>query len=212
MQPHQVEAILGKFNLTVENETDSKSHFVSKIVIHPDWRHDQEKYDADIAILVLAEAAGFNSFIRTVCLPSKIDGDASGTGTAVGWSAKIRSSNRYEPTPADLQQPVVDASTCYSNVFKLSRYASIRMFCGGFLNQNLSACDGDSGGGFYFSDGWIWTIRGIISGGLRSAGGCDMNVYSLYTSVAKFRDWITEVIDKTMAWLKVEFQCVKEYM
>lgn len=210
LPPHQVKALLGKFNLTVGNETDSKSHFVSEIAIHPDWNFAHDKFDADIAILVLAEAAGFNSLIRTVCLPSKIDGDASGTGTVVGWSAKTSNNDmKPTPTPFELQQPVVDAGTCYPTVFKLSRYSSARMFCGGFLNQSTSTCSGDSGGGFYFFDGWVWTIRGIACGGLRSLRGCDLNAYSLYTNVAKFRDWISEKIDKTMGWMKVEFQCTK---
>lgn len=213
LPPHQVEALIGKFNLTVENETDTESHFVSEIAIHPEWKYNQNEYDADIAILVLAEAAGLNSFIRTVCLPSNIDGDASGKGTVVGWSAKTRSSDHYQQTPFELQQPVVDAGTCYPTVYKLSRFSSARMFCGGFLNQSTSTCTGDSGGGFYFFDGWVWTIRGIVSGGLRSKEGqCEVNAYTLYTSVAKFRDWITEVIDNTMSWIKVEFQCTKEYV
>lgn len=189
-------AFLGKYNLSVENETGSSSHSVSEIIIHPEWNHDQDKYDADIAVLQLEEATTFNLFVRSVCLPEHTNDDVTGIGTSVGWGVTENSIDRYEQTPSELKVPAIDPSTCYTTFPRLARYSSTRMFCGGYANQGKAVCTGDAGGGFFTVDAnSTWTIRGIVSGALRSATGeCDVNAYTLYTNVAKFRNWIAEVI------------------
>lgn len=205
-----VKAQLGRHNLSDLNEAGSRSHSISKIVIHHDWKQDQWNYDADIAILVLEDAADFNNpFVRSISLPEHSNNSVTGEGTIVGWGVTENSVKKYEVTPFKLQLPAIDGDTCYPNVPRLAKYASKRMFCGGFVNQSKTACTGDSGGGFYSSDeSSTWTVRGIISGGLITAmRTCDVDAYSLYTNVAKFRDWIAEVMQRKIDRVEAEFHC-----
>lgn len=200
-----MEAFLGKYNLSDENETGSSSHSISKIIIHPDWRYIEEKFDADIAILKLDNAAYFDTFARPVCLPEQSNNAITSTGLVAGWGKTENSESFNEFTPFEVPVPVIDDAVCYTTVPKLGRYSSPRMFCGGFVNQGKAVCKGDSGGGFFTRDERsIWTLRGIVSGGLQTAsGGCEVNAYSLYTNVAKFRNWITEIMQR----VKVVFSC-----
>lgn len=208
LSPFLVKALVGKHNLSIENEAGSKGHLVRDIVIHHEWKYDQEKYIADIAILELHDAADLNTFVRTVCLPQQSHNSVTGTGMVVGWGKSEYSNGPNEATPLELQEPAIDDGTCYTTFYKLAIYSSSpQMFCGGFANQRKAACTGDSGGGFYFPEGRIWTVRGIVSGGLKTVYGCEVNAYTLYTKIAIFRDWITNVMNSTIDWLKVDFRC-----
>lgn len=212
--PHRVEALLGTVNSRVESETDSKRHLVREIVIHPDWRYDQGDYDADIAILILEKAAELNAFVRPICLPEHGNDVVVGTGTVVGWTVTENSIGLYEPKASEVHQSVIDGNTCYPTFPRLAGLSSPRMFCGGNpVNQTETVCNGASGGGFYLpNERSIWTMRGIVSGGLKTAfGGCDLNAYTLYTNVAKFRRWITEVMEKSIDWVNVEYTCERHY-
>lgn len=59
----------------------------------------------------------------------------------------------------------------------------------------------------------MWTIDGIISGGLQGDDGisCNVNAFTLYTNVARFVDWITKVMreSKVVAWKNVDFSCAQ---
>lgn len=206
-----MKAYLGKYNLSDENEIGSRSHLVHEIIIHPDWKFNHHKFDADIAVLVLEDATSFDIFVHSVCLPVRSSDTVTGTGTVVGWGKSESSNGHFEPTPFQLQVPVIDAAHCYTNFPKLAKYSSTRMFCGGYDNQGKAPCGGDSGGGMHFmSEAATWTIRGVVSGGLMTAlGGCDVDSYTLYTDVAQFLDWIAEVMERTQTTEveKLEFKC-----
>lgn len=60
----------------------------------------------------------------------------------------------------------------------------------------MGVCNGDSGSGLYFkSNDRKYYIRGIVSLTIQSeAGGCNSNLYSLYTKVSTY---LTYVFDKT---------------
>lgn len=167
----------------------------------------EDNYDADIAILVLKVATDFNRFVQPVCLPEHNNNVITGTGIVTGWGKAQSSDQLNQPTPSELKIPAVDDGHCYTKEPKLAKYSSDRMFCGGFRDQGIAVCLGDSGGGFFSLDE-TWTIRGIVSGGLRTAmGECNVNTFTLYTNVAKFRGWINEVMDRRIDWVKVAFTC-----
>lgn len=157
---------------------------------------------------MLEDVTGFNLYIRPVCLPGKSNEAVSGYGMVVGWG---KTENNYTPTPFQLKVPFMEDGPCFRQYHRLAKFASHKMFCAGFKNQSKGTCDGDSGGGFYsLDDSSTWTVRGIISGGLSTQNAsrmCDVNAYTLYTDVAKFLDWITEVMKRPINWIKVEFRC-----
>lgn len=205
-----MEARLGKYSLTKDDEIGSTIHpVISEIIIHPDWKYDQDSYDADIAILklFLLNAIDFNSFVRPICLPEQMDLVVTGNGTTVGWSKSAKSNDVNESTPSAVEQPVVDGNTCYTTDYNLAKYSSSRMFCGGSVSQGEASCSADSGGFYFLDERSIWTIRGISSGGVKDAAGkCEASAHTLHTNVAKFSDWI---LDKTTDWTKAKFKCSK---
>lgn len=60
------------------------------------------------------------------------------------------------------------------------------------LISATSVCRGDSGSGLLFENDGTWTIGGITSLGISSAGSdqCDLTQYVLFTEVSKYVDWI----------------------
>lgn len=67
------------------------------------------------------------------------------------------------------------------------------------MNKGKAPCLGDSGDGFYVKDATTWTVKGIVSSSLLTQRhDCDTNVFSLYTNVAKFSDWITEMMETSV--------------
>lgn len=76
-----------------------------------------------------------------------------------------------------------------------------------FVNFCLDSgpCSGDSGGGLFLpattsnSERPRWHLRGIVSLSLfdTETQRCDLREYVVFTDVAKFQDWVIEVINKT---------------
>lgn len=77
--------MVGKYNLEVLVEKKSFSAEVSEIRLHPDWIWHDEKYDADLAILILGESVEFSMYVQPVCLPSAASIDRLFDGFVVKW-------------------------------------------------------------------------------------------------------------------------------
>jgi secreted trypsin-like serine protease len=141
-------------------------------------------------------------------------------GTVVGWGISEHSEavgEEIDSTPNELKAPAVNNSVCFStDADTLEIISSPRTFCAGFVNENKSACRGDSGGGFYLKNlsTKLFSLQGIVSASANdpdrySNRGCDINVFSLYTNVAKFIDWIKKEMktSEEIEWKEVEFEC-----
>lgn len=215
LSSHEIEALLGKHDFTVANEFGSKISLVWEIILHPDWDFNNEKFDADISVVVLVDRVEFSDQVQRVCLPQLDFTEVSGQGTVVGWGKSETSLSHFgdhSSTPIELVIPAINSSHCYTTFYKLAIVSSNRMFCGGFEDQEKAPCLGDSGSGFYHTDGSSWKVRGIVSASIIDYDfGCDVNKFSLYTNVAWFTEWITTVMKETtqVSWKSVEFICVE---
>lgn len=78
--------LLGKFNLSKPIENGSSTSSVSKLIIHPDWKPEEERYDANIAIVELAEPVHFTTYIQAVHLPKTNYNEIDDVGTIVSIS------------------------------------------------------------------------------------------------------------------------------
>ena len=190
---------------------------MSQIIIHPDWKSQDDKFDADLAVVVMGEEVEFSEFIQPVGLPSQSDADVTGCGIIAGWGQSknsIEFRGKYEETPNELEMPVVNAAKCYPRFPGLAEIASERMFCAGYDSETKGACFGDSGGGFYASKSQSsqFIVEGIVSSSLVDNKTCDVNKFSLYTSVGWFVDWIEDKMKETeeIQWTEVELAC-EEY-
>jgi secreted trypsin-like serine protease len=206
---------MGKYDLNVTDEFGSKISLVWEIILHPDWNFNIERFDADIAIVVLADVVDFSRQIQPVCIPYPSHHEVDGIGVVVGWGRTENTGyNRHESTPNQLVVPAVNSSHCYTTFHILGSFSSNRAFCGGYEHKGKAPCLGDSGGGFYFKNKTthLWTIRGIVSAAILDFDrGCDINKFSIYTNVARFTKWIAETMlaTKLISWKYVEFNCVK---
>jgi secreted trypsin-like serine protease len=70
MNSAELSVLLGKYDLSSNNEQESVIKDVKLVVVHPDWRFDDVKYDADISILFLNGDVAFSEYIAPVCLPT----------------------------------------------------------------------------------------------------------------------------------------------
>lgn len=68
LKAEDILVLLGRHNLKVIAEKGSETRSVDKISIHPDWKVDDTKYDADLTILHLNTRVAFSEFIQPVCL------------------------------------------------------------------------------------------------------------------------------------------------
>jgi secreted trypsin-like serine protease len=207
-------AHLGKHNLSISNEPGSRNSTLSEVVIHKDWNATAQKFDADIAIAVLMEAIEFDFNIQPACLPpqSGVNEEVLGNGTIVGWG-KAQDDQDISATPNELKLPIVPAMHCYTRFPLLAQLGSSRTFCAGFADEDKGACIGDSGGGLYKLDSrYSYDLVGVISSSLQSydrASICDISLYSIYTNVAMFANWIDEHIQQSakIVWESVEWPC-----
>ena len=208
-------AHLGKFNLSVLNEPGSKSSWVSQIIIHPDWKPQDQNFDADLAVVVLGKEVEFSEFIQPVSLPPQSENDVTGRGTIAGWGQSkhsIQFNGKYEELPMELEMPVVRGAKCYPRFPRLADIASERMFCAGYDSETKGACFGDSGAGFYVSNpssAEQFQVIGIVSSSLVDNHTCDVNKFSLNTNLQWFVDWIKNKMKQTkeIVWTEVKLTC-----
>lgn len=66
---------LGRHNLTSTREPNAVVRKVQAIHVHPDWTTNiyGDKWDADLAILLLDNPVEFSNVIQPVCLPQNWD-------------------------------------------------------------------------------------------------------------------------------------------
>ncbi|KAL4648481.1 coagulation factor X-like isoform X1 [Arapaima gigas] len=169
-----------------EKEQCIRVEFVLK---HPHYH--EYTYDSDIALLYLAQPVQLGAFAIPVCLPNAHLAELllreSNMGTVTGWGAMqyLGLSSRFL-RKVDL--PVVDQKKCIQST---EQVITDNMFCAGYLDKQMDACSGDSGGPFVTHYRGTWYLTGIISWG----EGCGTNgKYGVYTRVENFLTWIQETI------------------
>lgn len=72
LEPHELVVYLGKHSLNSTFERGSVPAYVSRIFLHPNWNKDTERFDNDIAILVLDQSIKETNYIMPACWPFEI--------------------------------------------------------------------------------------------------------------------------------------------
>ncbi|XP_026492026.2 CUB and peptidase domain-containing protein 2-like isoform X3 [Vanessa tameamea] len=201
--------VLGKTSL-LTNEITSQERKVYQVIVHDDFK--KKALDNDIALLKLSAEAIFNNYVQPACLwldavYDQLD-SYEVTGTVVGWG--IDQSDSLSNDLHEATIPTVPTLTCilYDPIF-YSNILNEKKFCAGNAN-GTAACNGDSGGGFvvFVSDTkdsslkidyqtGAWYVKGIVSVTLarKDSSICEPNAYTVYTDVAKYRDWILKYMN-----------------
>ena len=213
--------MVGKHNLGEKDESGSSAHKVWDIILNEFWDYNSYDYDADISLVVLQNEIDLSdpSKVGIICLPLLSQSEVTGSGTVVGWGISEKSVEKRQPhdsTPNELKLPAVSQSQCFDTDDRFVIASSNRTFCAGFLNKNKSACQGDSGGGWFILN-WTskaYNLAGIVSASLNDPFSyCVFDTYSIFTDVTKFVDWIENKMEATkeVNWEDVEFMCEYQF-
>lgn len=140
-QPADIIVYLGRHSLSSTSEHNSVTQNVNEIIVHPDWTTEHEKYDADLAILVLEQAVAFSHFIQPVCLTDDSKISEYEDGFVVGWGQSPEAD--HEDVPNQILIRSLSDSNCLQDDWHLGRVFSNRSFCAG--GRGSVPCKGDSG-------------------------------------------------------------------
>ncbi|XP_023310759.1 uncharacterized protein LOC108917697 isoform X2 [Anoplophora glabripennis] len=189
------------FNKYEAPEDDHAQYLqVSKIIVSEDYKADRRRFLADIAVLVTNGEFIFSEVIQPVCFnnvknihlhPGSI-GEISGWGLSEGEVASdvlrtLKIPYKYEATcAAELPR---DWSDKYNMADKI---------CTGFVDQNTSVCDGDSGNGLAFQnpEDNRYYIHGLVSLGPKKDYHCDIQQNTLYTRVAYYYQFVDNLLSR----------------
>lgn len=217
----EFEVQLGKHDLD-ENDVTLQTFDTDTIAVHPDWDSNDDRYDADLALLLTLKVINVTANTLPVCLWSDSSMDSSPDsqyiGTVVGWGVSERyGSSNHENTPRQVQVIRVPSEDCFIEYHLLASIASKRTFCVRGVKENSGPCLGDSGGlkifnslqssvqsssnldtggGLFVQIGNSWFINGIVSSSFTSPmGKCDVTQLTLFTDLSKYKDWISQQIN-----------------
>lgn len=162
---------------------------VSQIIIHPSYI--RPSFDNDIALLKLSSQSNADAVLPL--LPSQTALAATGVNAPiVGWGTLSEGGS----SPTDLQEssvPIVDQSTCVSQLAAEGSTVTANMICGGFPAGGIDTCQGDSGGPLYVSNQAGFRVAGIVSFGI----GCARpNLPGVYTRVSNYDAWLASKISR----------------
>ena len=198
LHPTEIVLLLGKYNLSIENERGSVHEYPIEIIVHPEWKPFGEKYDSDIAMIILESKVKITSTVSPVCLWSMDSQPNVEKGTVVGWG-KSESGAPYENTPKELEIFIRSNEGCFLKDPRFAAIASANTFCAG-RDDRSGPCNGDSGSGLFLqsrTDFYSqWFLKGVVSAGFSQNGNCDVSADTLFTNVMKFLTWINQITNQ----------------
>lgn len=182
--------LLGAQKINKSNEIGRVTVEVSKILVHSSWNPQIDRYNGDIAVLILEQNVAFSNYIQPVCLPKiGVKMKNLNDGVIVGFG-KSESSVSHENEPSKASTPIQDAVKCFSKFPKLAGIAAHKTFCGGNAN-GTGACTGDSGGGLTVVSNGRHFLRGIVSASLYADKyGCDVDSYAIFTDMRFYISYV----------------------
>ncbi|KAG7246784.1 hypothetical protein CRUP_007069, partial [Coryphaenoides rupestris] len=179
---------------------------VASITVHPNY--DPLILDSDLAVVRLLDKARIGEQILPICLPDVQGGPGSavsGEGLVTGWSPLP------DPAPGDDERARVgvvrlaDVVPCEQQYARNGAPVSVtdNMLCASHKPDYGASniCPSDTGGVLVLpgSPGASsvdatgrraqWKLMGLVSFGYEQ-GECDPELYTVYTHVAHFKDWI----------------------
>lgn len=191
LQPNDLLISLGRYNIMDWTEPKAMSVNPRALAVHPNFKGTTLDYD--IGVVMLPEDIPYSTLIRPICLWNGSLDETSivgQLGTIVGWG--FSEMGVISEIPKSIQIPIVSEVDCLRSDIGFQLTTSNRTFCAG--GQGVGPCQGDSGSGMYLRRNGRWVLRGIVSHALidPDTGKCDTRKYSVYTDVAKYRDWLEE--------------------
>jgi len=192
----------GVYNLKQRNEAGVKEVNVAKVIVHEQWLPLDENYDADIAILKLAEKVTFTEKIKPICLWPANDAKGIETGTVISWTEPEPTDPGYYNSeqndtfnyPKTYIMPIRSYTRCTSAQRRFLEIASTRTFCGGGFDSGPCLEVGNSGASMAVEVEEKFYLRGIISASFIDIAGCDNYTFTLFTDVLRHKSWTIDLL------------------
>lgn len=188
---------------------------MASVVVHPNY--DPYVLDSDMAVLKLLDKARIGEKVLPLCLSeSQGEEGTSGHGLVTGWSLMPNSSLGPDEKARVGLVHLADVVPCEQQYARNGVPVSVtdNMLCASqkpdYGPSNI--CPSDTGGilvlpplsewqvsnnqnpSFTYTQVQgnskeLWTLMGLVSFGY-DQGECDPDLYTVYTRVANFKDWI----------------------
>ncbi|CAK1589456.1 unnamed protein product [Parnassius mnemosyne] len=206
--PDILNVVLGKYNL-VGGSIAVQEKEVFKVIVHENFNY-KIRLDNDIALLKLRTEVTFTDYVQPACMWTEKAIEKIPTkeiiGTVVGWG--FDQSDDLSPELRQATMPIISENACYkSNPLFYTNILTENKFCAG-LKNGTSACNGDSGGGFFVfvpdishdtrpNAPGAWYLKGIVSLTVsrRDVPLCDPTQYVVFTDVSRYTEWIDKKIN-----------------
>uniref|UniRef100_A0A3Q1BQG2 Inactive serine protease PAMR1 n=1 Tax=Amphiprion ocellaris TaxID=80972 RepID=A0A3Q1BQG2_AMPOC len=211
-----VKVVVGKSYRDDHREAKGPQHLrVASIAVHPNY--DPNILDSDIAVIKLLDKARIGEKVLPICLTEDQEEEvASGQGLVTGWSplpdsnlgldekARVGLVHLADVVPCEQQYArngvpvsVTDNMLCASQKPDYSPSNICPSDTGGILvlpalSENLSSNNQKPSLSFTQVQGeskGLWRLLGLVSFGY-DKGECNPDLYTVYTRVANFKDWI----------------------
>ncbi|XP_008303822.1 coagulation factor IX [Stegastes partitus] len=164
---------------------------IQEVIVHPYFH--SFTFDSDIALLYLAQPVVRSPTATPACLPdvhlSKYLLRDGNRGMVTGWGATqyLSRSSRFL---RKVTLPVVTYKECTAST---EQVITDNMFCAGYLDVDMDACSGDSGGPFVVHYRGTWFLTGVVSWGEKCAA---RGKYGVYTRLGNYLIWIRDTMER----------------
>jgi len=218
---------LGAYDLADPYESHTFITTPAEIIIHKRWNASSDRFNDDIAVILLDENISYSKFIKPICIADIEEVREATQGLAVGWGKSEDETNDIESIPRQAQLPITGDGPCYRETIELARIAAKNSFCAGSMKSRvcigklitvhrldkiihesfLSA--GDSGNGFFIFHNGRYYLKGIVSASIVNPNGrpCDATHHALFTEILKYLDWIDIPSRKVENGVEEEVKC-----
>lgn len=156
---------------------------VKHIEITDDYSSTSERFTGDLALITLKEKITFTDYIRPICIFESSEKKVFTKGIVAGWGKTSSSTNQHSDIPYAIVIPIVDDGSCYRNDSRLAQIAWEKSFCAG--SPGMSACQGDSGSGFFVKERNQFYLKGVVSSAV-DGGACGGNHLVVFTDFFKY--------------------------
>ncbi|XP_018574094.1 uncharacterized protein LOC108913102 [Anoplophora glabripennis] len=192
---------VGKLYSEYKASNDTRAQYLElfKIIVHEDYKGDNRRFLADIAVLVVKGEIVLTEVVQPVCFNNmkSIYLHPGSIGEVSGWG-RTEDDDTSEILRT-LKIPYKDDATCAEELPKewVNKYSIVDKLCAGLFNKSTSVCDGDSGNGLAFlnAEDNRYYIHGIVSLGPLRDGHCDIQQNSLYTKVAFHYEFVDRLLN-----------------
>ncbi|XP_024937981.1 uncharacterized protein LOC107265302 isoform X11 [Cephus cinctus] len=186
----------GDYNTEIDEGTEVEAN-IEDYYIHEDFRKGQ-RMNNDIALVLLkGRGIPLGENIMPICLPAENLEYLPGLNCTIsGWGSVETGTSGHSRDLRFSWIPLIDQSICQASYVYGEGAISDGMFCAGFLEGGVDACDGDSGGPLACFHNGAFTLYGITSWGQHCGAE---NKPGVYVRIAHYRRWIDQKIRESLA-------------